>query len=159
MTRAASIGKGTKYDFTRESKGKNAQFYNVGSDFDAETPHSPKYSFGIGREFFGKVYYDTNKMFDKDVPGPGKYDYLKTFGHDSYKFSIKGKPNEKGLVSKSKTPGPGEYPITIQINKDGKYPTSQFKNATKIIFGANKGERFNYSCKISFLLMIYFYFF
>jgi hypothetical protein len=152
MNRAASIGKGTKYDFTRENKGKNAQFYNIPSDFDKEHPYSPKWSFGIGREHYGKVYYETNKMLDKDVPGPGKYNYLRTFGIDAAKYSIKGKPNDKGISGKNTVPGPGEYPITVQINKDGRYPVSQFKNATKIIFGADKSQRFNYSCNKEFII-------
>ena len=156
MTRAAPIGKGNKYDFTHESKGKNANFYNIPSDFDKDHPHSPKWSFGIGREHFGKVYYETNKMLDKDVPGPGKYNYLKNFGTEAAKYSIKGKSNEKEISMKNKVPGPGEYPITIQINKDGKYPTSQFRNATKIIFGADKSKRFNYSGKILEIFIYYF---
>lgn len=148
MQRAASIGKGTKYDFTRDSKDKNQQFYNLGSDFDLARSHSPKFTFGIGREHYGKVYYETNKMFDKDVPGPGKYNYLKEFGSESAKFSIKGKPEDKGLINSSKIPGPGAYPVTLQINKEGKYPASQFQNATRIIFGANKSDRFRYSCNL-----------
>jgi hypothetical protein len=146
MKRATSIGKGNKYDFTREHKDKNVQFYNTGSDFDQNHPHSPKWSFGLGREFFGKVYYETNKMLDKDVPGPGKYNYLKTFGTDASKFSIAGRGEDKGVGRKNQSPGPGQYPLTDQINGDGKYPNSKFKNATKIIFGASKAQRFNYSC-------------
>ena len=105
----------------------------------------------MGREFFGKVYYDTNKFLDKDIPGPGKYNILKEFGKDSLKCSFKGRSMEKDTLNKNKTPGPGEYPVSIQINKDGKYPASQFRNATKIIFGADKSQRFNYTCKIFFL--------
>ena len=71
-------------------------------------------------------------MLDKDVPGPGKYDFLKVFGTDSSKYSMKGKPSEKEMSSKTKVPGPGQYPITLQINGDGKYPISKFKNTTKI---------------------------
>ena len=89
-------------------------------------------------------------MFDKDVPGPGKYNYLKQFGTEAPKFSIKGKPDEKGLTSKSKLPGPGQYPVTLSINTEGKYPLSKIRNTTKIIFGLNKSARFNYSCKFFF---------
>ncbi len=146
-TRAASIGRGEKYDFTKEAKGKGDQFYSKGSDFDADHPHSPKWSFGLGRDYFSKVYYETNKMIDKNIPGPGKYDWLKTFGSDSVKITMSTRLDNKGLGNKILSPGPGEYAITVQTNKDGRYPISQFKNATKIIFGADKTERFKYESK------------
>ena len=91
-------------------------------------------------------------MIDKDVPGPGKYDCLKNFGSDSKKYSMASKHENKGLVNKQTSPGPGEYAITIQTNTDGKCPVSRFKNATKIIFGANKSDRFKYESK--FFLII-----
>lgn len=98
----------------------------------------------MGREHFSKVYYETNKMIDKDVPGPGRYDCLKNFGADSKKYSMSTKLENKGIVNKLASPGPGQYAITIQTNKDGKCPVSRFKNATKIIFGADKTDRFKY---------------
>lgn len=143
--RSTSLGKGDKYDFTREHKNKNAQFYNYHSDFDTKKPHSPQWSFGISRSAYDKVYYETNKMFDKNVPGPGKYDYLKPFGTGALKFSMYSKGENKDIKGKSKLPGPGEYPI-ISINPNGKYPISHYKNATTICFGASKDKRFNYSC-------------
>jgi hypothetical protein len=146
MKRTTSLGRGDKYDFTRENKGKNAQFYNLGSDFDKKSPHLPAWTFGISRDHYEKVYYETNKMNDKNVPGPGKYDCLKPFGSEAYKFSIRGKTEDKKLSNQSKVPGPGEYP-SVSIKPDGRYPLSKFKNTSNIIFGLNKGQRFNYQCK------------
>lgn len=82
-------------------------------------------------------------MFDKDVPGPGKYQYLKNFGSDASKFSITGKP-DKTTIQKSNLPGPGHYPI-ISINPDGKYPVSNFRNTASISFNT-RSERFRYAC-------------
>jgi hypothetical protein len=148
MKRTTSLGKGNKYDFTRDHKDKNPQFYNSRSDFDLKNPHSPMYSFGESRDKYAKVYYETTKMFDKDVPGPGKYEHIyKPFGGEAPKFSIKGKPSEKGLVAKSTMPGPGQYQIKIQINKEGKLPVSNIRNTTTVNFGANKAKRFNYEGK------------
>jgi hypothetical protein len=141
--RAASIGKGGKYDFTRENRDKNQNIYNVKSDFDVKSPHSPQYTFGLSRDCFEKVYYETNKTIDKNVPGPGKYDCLKPFGSDACKFSMRGKGDSKQLSSPSKLPGPGEYPI-LSMNPTGKYPYSNVKNATNIIWGSSKSPRFNY---------------
>jgi hypothetical protein len=52
-TRAASIGRGTKYDFTKGKSG--APFYTLPTDFDLKKPHSPMYTFGVSRGFYEKV--------------------------------------------------------------------------------------------------------
>jgi len=148
--RATSLGKGEKFDFTRENKGKNAEFYNMPTDFDPNKPHTPSWTFGISRSYYDKVYYETNKMLDKNVPGPGKYQYTKPLGTDAVKFSMLGRGEDKKVARKSVTPGPGEYPI-ISINPNGKYPTSAMRNATTIVFGMSKEKRFDYSCKVYFM--------
>ena len=66
-------------------------FCNLGTDFDQKNPHGPKYSFANGREKYGKVFLETTKLFDKNVPGPAKYNVLKPFGSDAPKVSFKGK--------------------------------------------------------------------
>jgi hypothetical protein len=142
-TRMASIGKGNKYDFTKEHKGKNCQFYELGSDFSPKNPFAPSHTFGISRSYYDKVYYETNKTIDKNVPGPGKYSTLKPFGIDAPKFSIKGKNEEKLVTNSNKVPGPGEYQVAA-LNPTGKHFSSKFQSATNIMFGASKSNRFNY---------------
>ena len=147
-SRSTTLGRGTKYDFTRATRGNNPQFYNIPSEFNPKKPHTPSYSFGISRNYYEKVYYESNRNFDKNVPGPGKYNYLKPFGSDTFKFSLYGKGDSKTFSQTSKSPGPGTYPI-VSINPNGKYPLSNMKNATAIIFGHSKEKRFNYSCKLN----------
>jgi hypothetical protein len=152
MTRTTSLGKGEKYDFTKEGKGKNAQFYDTMTDFDPKKPNAPAFTFGISRIYYEKAYCESNKTADKCVPGPGKYNYLKPFGSDTFKISMSGRLEPKNVSRSSKSPGPGEYPI-ISINPTGKFPISNVKNVTNICFGAGKEKRFNYSCK--FFMIIY----
>ncbi len=140
--RSAFIGYGTKYDFTKENKDKCQVFYNIAQDFNPKTSNAPCYSFGLGRSYFDKVYYETNKSIDKNIPGPAKYNILKPFGSDSAKFSIVAKNDKNGFtISKSKYPGPGEYK-SLGINDSGKFPLSNFTNIPTIKFGLNKEERF-----------------
>lgn len=145
MTRFTTLGKGNKSDFTAGSKGKSPVFYEPKSDFDQLHPHSPRYTFGLGRDKFEKVYCEGTKMNNPNVPGPGKYSYLKPFGSDAVKFSIKGKHRSKSVEMKSNFPGPGQYKEMIQINQRGKFPSSRFENVHEVNFGADKSRRFVYN--------------
>ena len=144
--RTTTLGYGTKFDFTKENKDKCQNFYNVSKDFNPKTSEAPSYSFGLGRSHFEKVYCETNKMLDKNVPGPGIYNYLKPFGQNSVKYSMSFRQEDKGIKSKSKEPGPGEYKI-IGMNPSGKYPSSNFQNTANINFGNYTEKRFNYTIK------------
>lgn len=141
--RTTSFGYGTKYDFTKENKDKCQNFYNIDKDFDPKKSSAPAYSFGLGRSSFDKVYYETNKMIDKSIPGPGIYYKEKPFGSEALKFSLSFRHEDKGIKAKGKEPGPGEYKI-IGINGKGIYPNSNFSNTPSISFGNSKEKRFNY---------------
>jgi len=49
-----------------------------------------------------------------------------------------------------RSPGPGNYNL-LQMNIDGKYPISTFRNATSIVFGVSKEPRFNYKCNYNLI--------
>ena len=107
--RYTTFGLGNKSDFTKGEKGVNTQFYSNGTDFDKDHKYKT-------------FYYETNKMLDKNVPGPGGYNYLKPFGRDAPKFSMKGRSFE-GKPSKTKdmSPGPGDYANVYSINRVNSY--------------------------------------
>lgn len=85
-------------------------------------------------------------MIDKNVPGPGGINILKPFGSDAAKFSMVGKGGDNGQKRKARNePGPGDYKL-MSINKEGKYPLSQFRNTSSISF-VSKEQRFNYNSK------------
>ena len=141
--RATTLGKGSKYDFTKESKDKCPQFYGYKSDFDPKTPHSPRFTFGVSRKCYDKVYFEGNKESDKNVPGPGQYDVLHTFGGHSPKFSFKGKSIDK--TEASKIPGPGHY-NQLSLSLNGKYSISNLRNSPTFKFGNKDDKRFIYNC-------------
>jgi hypothetical protein len=155
MKRSTTLGKGLKFDFTKEGKSKNAQFYNLGSDFDQSHPHSPKWTFGISRSHYDKVYYEAGNIVDKNIPGPGLYDVLKPFGKDGPKYSMKGRSSEeKQKTKKLIVPGPGEY-VAVSTSMTGKYPLSKYKNTSNIIWSHNKSKKLEYESKLFFYLSIY----
>jgi hypothetical protein len=120
----------------------------MGSDFDPKKHEHPAYTFGIGRNFYEKVYCEASTFGDKSIPGPGNYNFVKPIGHDCSKFSMLGKGLNKDISAKSKIPGPGEYPI-ISINQRGRYPLSQMRNATGIVWSSSKAKRFTYSSNMT----------
>lgn len=145
--RSTTLGKWTKYDFTKENKDKCQNFYNVSKDFNPKTSDAPSYTFGVEREKFKNVYYETNKMIDKSIPGPWIYTITKPFWHWSPKFSLSFRQEDKGIKAKSKEPGPWEYKI-IGINPNWNYPNSNFVNTPNITFWANKSARFKYDIDV-----------
>ena len=53
---------------------------------------------------------------------------------------------DKGMKSKSKEPGPGEYK-SIGMNAKGLYPNSNFTNTPNINWSNYSEKRFNYAVK------------
>ena len=159
MKRSTTLGKGNKYDFTKESKNGNYQFYDLGSDFDQKHAHSPKWTFGISRNHYEKVYYESSKILDKNIPGPGKYDVLKPFGNQGQKFTMRGRSNEdKEKTKKLIVPGPGEY-TQVSTTTTGRYPLSKFKNTSNIIWSLNKSAKLDYESKIKNNITVFFIFY
>ena len=146
--RFTKFGYGTKSDFTRGDPRYVPKYYNLGTDFDQKNPHSPKYSFANGREKYGKVFLETNKLLDKNVPGPAKYNVLKPFGSDAPKVSFKGKYDNSESKKKNledqkdeKSEKRAFSTITIQIRPTGKYSVSQIRNVNSLKFDKDKSKR------------------
>jgi hypothetical protein len=149
MKRSTTFGKGLKYDFTKGKKN-SSEFYNLGSDFDQGHPHSPKWTFGISRNHYEKVYCESGKIIDKNIPGPGLYDVLKPFGREGAKYTMRGRSSEeKNKTKKLIVPGPGDYTF-VSTSLNGKYPLSKFKNTTNIIWGYNKSKKIEYESNYIF---------
>lgn len=151
MKRTCTFGYGNKSDFTKNKKGYNPKFNDNTSDFGAKS-HGPRYTFSNGREKYGKVYLDTNKPFDRNVPGPGKYSYLKPFGSDAPKYSMKGKydkelKKEKIDEKNNDNNGSNNKAITepcvsiLAINPRGKYASSKVMNVNSIKMQYDKSRR------------------
>lgn len=144
---------------TKYKKNSCDSYYNIPSIFNGKKPNGPSYSFGISRDFYDKVFCDSNIQFERNVPGPGKYEIKTIFGEDSPKFSLGGRPEENKFSDfKSRVPPPGEYRNVLGINAVGKYPVSNVKGATNILFGASKDKRFNYKCEIHLFVFFYSFF-
>ena len=148
--RFTRFGYGTKSDFTRGDKNYVPKLYQTGTDFDPKNPHGPKYSFPNGREKYGKVYLESTKPFDKNVPGPAKYNVLKRFGSDAPHVSFKGKydnveTRKKKLEAEEESKrDPKDIKltsVTIQIRPSGKYSVSQIPNVNSLKFDKDKSRR------------------
>ena len=161
--RRTTFGKGNKYDFTKVGNNCKEAYYNPRTDFDKAHPHGPMYSFtkadrsGKGKIIKKKEEDEENKeenkkkeMVDIDGPSPARYNYLKPFGYDAPKVSMKGRHNtpikKKGEKEgeeeeKKEEKDPYLTKVTIQIRNTGKYVVSQIPNVNSIKFDKDKSKR------------------
>ena len=162
--RRTTFGKGNKYDFTKAGNNCKEAYYNPRTDFDPAHPHGPKYSFTrADRSGKGKIEKkkkdedEENKQENKkkeevdiDGPSPARYNYLKPFGYDAPKVSMKGRHNtpikrhgeKEGEESEKKEEkDPYLTKVTIQIRNTGKYVVSQIPNVNSIKFDKDKSRR------------------
>ena len=161
--RRTTFGKGNKYDFTKVGNNCKKAYYDSKSDFDKNHPHGPMYSFTkadrSGKtkvtkkkkegEEENKEETKKNDLVDLDGPSPARYNYLKPFGYDAPKISMKGrhstpikyKKDKEGEDSEKKEPEPYLTKVTIQIRNTGKYVVSQIPNVNSLKFDKDKSKR------------------
>ena len=164
--RKTTFGYGKKSDFTKGGNYCKEACYNPGTDFDPKNPHGPKYSFTQaprsgkkkiekkkkeGEENEEKKDDKTAHIVDPDGPSPAAYNYLKPFGYDAPKVTMKGRhetpikrhgekegeENEKKEEKKE----PQFTKVSIQITTSGKYPVSQIPNVNSIKMDKDKSKR------------------
>ena len=168
--RKTTFGKGNKSDFTKGGNNCIKACYDPYTDFDPKNPHGPKYSFTRANRS-GKGPTKTKKqeneekekeehkdepkdpkkeeLVDLDGPSPARYNYLKQFGWDAPKVSMKGRHNtpikkkgeKEGEESEKKEEQPYITKVTIQIRNNGKYVVSQIPNVNSLNFDKDKSKR------------------
>ena len=164
--RTTSLGFGNKSDFTLSDKNMHSKYYQTKRDFDKENKQGIFYTFGQPRDKYNKVYVEGHKNIDLQVPGPGKYFLPKPFGWDAPKFTMKGKHDDaktkvknyqkiveeeklkkkeyNELIEKVKK-NEKKLPIPLEMNNQGKYPVSTYRNINSLRFDKQKEKRFNYT--------------
>ena len=139
--RSTAMGFGNRLNFT--AKNSDTEFISIKRYFDKNYQPGYKFSFGVSRDKFSKVYYPGLKLNDTSIPGPGKYNVRKGPGLNSPKFTMRQKLG-KVINTRPLSPGPGQYSPVININSEGKYPLSKISNVHTINFGNNRTRRFFY---------------
>lgn len=153
-TRKTFIGYGEKFDFTK-TKRYNVQLYDVSRVNDSLHPTSPKYSFGLGRDFYKKaVISKENLTPDKVSPGPAKYNFSTKFGEEAPKYTMRKRYPLKMLQGKKGSPGPARYNNNININPEGRYTLSKFLNSPRAGWSLSKSKRFDYNCKFFIFILV-----
>ena len=154
--RAAGMGLGGRSDFTAgAAKIDKPAFYPVKRDFDIGTEIGPSYSFAASRETYKKVFIETNLSPDSDNPGPGLYN-IENNNNNSPMFSMGIRCNTD-FNGKKGFPGPGSYKNKLEMNKEGIYPLSTVINTKPVDFSQYKEKRFNYRCKLYFILYNFYF--
>ena len=140
--RSTAMGFGKKLNFS--SKNSGSEFISIKRYFDKNYQPGLKFSFGISREKYSKVYYPGLQLIDLSIPGPGKYNVVGRPGINSPKYTMRPKCLKKVNKDRALSPGPGEYSSVVKINSEGKCPLSKIANVRTINFGNNKARRFFY---------------
>ena len=138
--RSTAMGFGNKLNFKSKN---NSEFISIKRYFDKNYQPGLKYSFGISRDKYAKVYYPGRQVIDMDIPGPGKYNIQGRPGLNSPRYTMRPKCLKK-ILAHPQSPGPGEYSSVINFNSEGKYPLSNISNAKTISFGKNSSSRMFY---------------
>lgn len=141
MTRKAGIGYGNKYDFTKESHIPT-EFISIRRSYDPANSPGYKYSFGLGRDLFKKQVVPGRKNIDMDIPGPAKYNVMKTIGSDAPKYSLRKLCGESYLFNRyMNNPSPAAYDYQPYINKKGKFINSRVCNIKGAPFSKDHTNR------------------
>ena len=144
MTRNTSIGYGTKYDFFKENH-KITEFISIKRSYDKNFSPGYKYSFGLGREKFTKKVIPGFKIIDNDIPGPAKYNVMKTIGAESPKYTFRKLCGKTFWVNKyMNNPSSAEYNLPSYINKKGKFINSKIPDIKGAAFSKDKTNRWTY---------------
>ena len=138
--RSTSIGYGARNSFIPSRKGKSDNIYNIPREFDlnAKNNGSPKYTFGCGRDVCRKP----KTKDEKSTPGPSSYSPYKKFGENGLHYSMSYRYNQPN--PNYNNPGPGAYKYQ-QLNKEGKYGTSELRNSPLSKFPQAKRFTYNYN--------------
>ena len=141
MARKAGIGYGTKYDFTNEIHLKT-EFISLKRTYDLENSPGYKYSFGLGRDKFKKQVVPGYRNIDMNIPGPAKYNILKTIGAEAPKYTFRKLCGETFWVNRyMNNPSPAEYGFQPYINKKGKFINSKVCNIKGAPFSKDHTNR------------------
>lgn len=141
MSRTCSMGFGIKSDFTKDNY-RGTEYISIKRDFDKGNQRGLKYSFGLSRDKFAKQVCPGYANLDKNVPGPAKYNVIKTTGSESPYYTLHIKCGyDKWVNRKMNNPGPGTYEPVVRINSEGKYPLSKISNIKANNFGIAKEDR------------------
>ena len=85
-----------------------------------------------------------------NIPGPAKYNILKTIGSDSPKYTFRKLCGETFWVNRyMNNPSPAEYGFQPYINKEGKFINSKVGNIKSAVFSRDHSNRWSqYNRKI-----------
>jgi hypothetical protein len=149
MTRKAGIGYGRKYDFTKDNH-RDTEFISLKRSYDPQNCPGYKYSFGLGRDKFKKQVVPGYRNIDMNIPGPAKYDILKSTGSELPKYSFRKLCGETFWVNRHmNNPSPAEYGYQPYINEKGRFINSKVCNIKGAAFSRDHSNRWTqYNRKI-----------
>ena len=128
--RACSLGKGTKYDFTKNCKfGPSPNIY-FPKNFSIGTDGKKGFSFGVSRELAPQNGIMYTSKFGGQKPGPGAYTPVLPKSQVTVTFRIKTASKKHG----NENIGPGKYEFCPSFQPCKRIINSKFKSTKNIKF-------------------------
>lgn len=129
--RTTSLGKGQKYDFTRNGKdnpGPNA-YYPTNLTIASENKKGP--CFGVSREKMTNQGLSQILKTSKNIPGPGAYEPLLPKTQQTVSFHLKLENKKLGITNI----GPGSYNINSTFEPNKPIFNSKHRSVKGVKFG------------------------
>lgn len=126
--RTTSLGKGNKFDFTKNGKGIPASNTYYPKNYTIEKGDGKRYTFGLARETAPQNGCNSNLKSSALIPGPGAYTPLEMKTTRSVSFHIK----TKSVHQFQNSLGPGQYNYYNTIEPSKNLLVSKYKSTHNI---------------------------
>ena len=130
VTRACTLGKGSKYDFTKNQKNTPAPNVYFPKNLSIGVNEKKGFSFGVSRDLAPQQGIMYASKYGSTKPGPGAYTPVVPKSQVTVTFRIK--TSSKKIVNENI--GPGKYEFCPSFDPCKKIINSKFKNTKNTKF-------------------------
>lgn len=99
MKRTTSFGYGNRSNFSFKANSPPPNRYDLPSLFKDQNLAGLRYTFGIAREAYAKVYLKQHPHKDGCVPGPGAYEVRSVPGKEANKYTFRPKTTNLSIIT------------------------------------------------------------
>jgi len=137
----AAIGNGKRWNMMKDKDVIPCAYVDHVSEF-SKLAKKNSFTFGVSRERCGKIEIDGKRPSKLIIPGPNVYDTGLGAGELSLKFTMGSRSQSHVNAKVNMTPGPADYNIGSEINKNGSFINSKYPGTGVKHFNPITSKRF-----------------